>query len=292
MPDPDDQHTDSVVTAGLLREWPLPQPGSGKASRGRIVVVGGSTPTPGAVMLAGLAALRVGAGILALGVAEPVAAAVAAAVPEASVTGLPEVSSRAASTDALSGLVERADCVVVGPGLDDPEVSARIVDAALDAIPDEAVVVLDAFALGVLPGLAGVDRFAGRCVLTPNPAEAARMLERDDVSDEDGPKVAVAIAERYGAVVSYENWVAEPDGPCRTVPVGHAGLGTSGSGDVLAGAIGGLLARGADPARAACWGTYLHAVSGDRLAARVGRLGFLARELVDELPLVIVETEA
>jgi NAD(P)H-hydrate repair Nnr-like enzyme with NAD(P)H-hydrate dehydratase domain len=61
---------------------------------------------------------------------------------------------------------------------------------------------------------------------------------------------------------------------------------------VLAGAVAGLLARGADPAQAACWATYLHATAGDRLAPRVGRLGFLAREVVDELPLVLVQAEA
>ena len=71
-----------------------------------------------------------------------------------------------------------------------------------------------------------------------------------------------------------------------------AGTGTSGSGDVLAGAVTGLLARGADAAQAACWATFLHSTAGDRLAARVGRLGFLARELVDQLPVVLSETEA
>jgi NAD(P)H-hydrate repair Nnr-like enzyme with NAD(P)H-hydrate dehydratase domain len=86
--------------------------------------------------------------------------------------------------------------------------------------------------------------------------------------------------------------VADADGRAWTVPTGHPGLGTSGSGDVLAGAVGGLLARGADPAQSAAWGTYLHGTAGDRLAARVGRLGFLARELATELPLVLVETEA
>jgi NAD(P)H-hydrate repair Nnr-like enzyme with NAD(P)H-hydrate dehydratase domain len=118
------------------------------------------------------------------------------------------------------------------------------------------------------------------------------LLRVDDPGDRDGADVAAAVADRYGATVSYESWVAEPGGRRWIVPAGHPGLGTSGSGDVLAGAIGGLLARGADPAQAACWGTYLHSVAGDRLAARVGRLGFLARELVAELPLVIVETEA
>jgi ADP-dependent NAD(P)H-hydrate dehydratase len=144
----------------------------------------------------------------------------------------------------------------------------------------------------VLAKVDGAERIAGRSVLTPNPAEAARLLERTDVEERDGLDVAAEIAARFGAVVSYESWVAAPDGRQWTVPTGHAGLGTSGSGDVLAGAITGLLARGADPAQAACWGTYLHGTAGDRLAARVGRLGFLARELVTELPLVIVETEA
>ena len=71
--------------------------------------------------------------------------------------------------------------------------------------------------------------------------------------------------------------------------VGHSGLATSGSGDVLAGAVGGLLARGAEPAQAACWAKYLHAAAGERLAARIGRLGFLAREVLAELPLVLSE---
>jgi NAD(P)H-hydrate repair Nnr-like enzyme with NAD(P)H-hydrate dehydratase domain len=112
------------------------------------------------------------------------------------------------------------------------------------------------------------------------------------VDEQPQAEVASEMAQRYGTVVSYESLIAAPDGRRWSVPAGHAGLGTSGSGDVLAGAIGGLLARGADLAQAACWGTYLHATAGDRLAARVGRLGFLARELADELPFVIVEAEA
>ena len=76
------------------------------------------------------------------------------------------------------------------------------------------------------------------------------------------------------------------------VPFGHPGLGTSGSGDVLAGAVAGLLARGTERAQAACWATYLHAAAGDRLAPVVGRIGFLARELVDTLPHVLTELQA
>jgi hydroxyethylthiazole kinase-like uncharacterized protein yjeF len=242
-------------------------------------------------MLAGVAALRVGAGVLTLAVASPVAAAVAAAVPEASVQALPVDAGRG-TDEVLAGCLPSSDAVVVGPGLDDPAAAERLLARVLDGGPSEQALVLDAFVLGVLARFPGAGRIRGRAVLTPNPAEAGRLLGRDGVDDEPELDVAAEIAERYGAVVSYESSIAAPDGRRWLVPAGHPGLGTSGSGDVLAGAIGGLLARGADPAQAACWGTYLHSTAGDRLAARVGRLGFLARELADELPFVIVEAEA
>jgi hydroxyethylthiazole kinase-like uncharacterized protein yjeF len=283
---------DSVVTAGSLRDWPLPQPSGSKHSRGRVLVVGGSPSTPGAAMLAGLAALRVGAGVLALAVAEPVAGPVAAALPEASVAGLPQLAGAPDPKGVLAGALAGRDAVLVGPGLDDPHATEDVLQQVLETVNEQARLVLDAFALGVAPKLEIINRIAGRAVLTPNRSEAARLLETDDVTDREPREVAAEISERFGAVVSYESFVAAPDGRRWVVPAGHVGLGTSGSGDVLAGAVAGLLARGADPAQAACWGTYLHSSAGDRLAARVGRLGFLARELVTELPLVIVETEA
>jgi ADP-dependent NAD(P)H-hydrate dehydratase len=279
-----------LVTASALREWPLPQPTGSKSSRGRILVVGGSPAVPGAAMLAGVAALRVGAGVLSLAVAASVAGPVAAAVPEASVTGLPQLDGASDDDGALAGAVDGLDAVLVGPGLDDPQVAERIVRDVLERVSPSTPVVFDAFALGVLAGLDA--DVSGRSVLTPNSAEAARLLQADDVAGRNGDEVARTIAERYGAVVSFENHLAAPDGRSWSVPTGHVGLGTSGSGDVLAGAVAGLVARGAELGQAACWGTYLHATAGDRLAARVGRLGFLARELVDELPFVIVETEA
>ena len=284
------EHHD-MVTASALRQWPLPQPGGSKYSRGRVLVVGGSPSTPGAVMLGGLAALRVGAGVLALAVARTVAAPVAAAVPEASVTGLPSLDG---STDAddVEDALGRTRAVLVGPGIDNPDSAQRLLQRVVDDVGDSTAVGIDAFALGVVGRIKGIDKIAGRCLFTPNSVEAAHILDVEDVGDRDASDVAAEIADRFGAVVSFHSHIAAPDGRRWIVPTGHPGLGTSGSGDVLAGAAAGLLARGADPAQAACWATYLHATAGDRLAARVGRLGFLARELVDELPLVIVETEA
>jgi ADP-dependent NAD(P)H-hydrate dehydratase len=277
------------VTPAVLRDWPLPQPGESKHSRGHVLVAGGSPSTPGGALLAGLAALRVGAGVLRLAVARSVAAMVAVTVPEAAVVGLSALEEGSGSSDELAARLDDVEAALVGPGLDNPEAARYQVRAVVEHAPHEARVVLDAYALGVLADLDERAELRGRLVLTPNRPEAERLLPK--LSDD---KVAVAreIADRYGAAVSYENTLADADGGCWTIPTGHAGLGTSGSGDVLAGAVAGLLARGAEPAQAVCWATYLHTAAGDRLAPRVGRLGFLARELVDEMPRILTELEA
>jgi NAD(P)H-hydrate repair Nnr-like enzyme with NAD(P)H-hydrate dehydratase domain len=133
---------------------------------------------------------------------------------------------------------------------------------------------------------AAAEAVRGRVVLTPNPAEAALLLDLEQRDLPDLSTAARRIAERYEAVVSCGGTIASADGRAWSTPAGNPGLGTSGSGDVLAGALAGLLARGAPLDQAACWATYVHAASGDRLAATVGALGFLAREILDELPLV------
>jgi hydroxyethylthiazole kinase-like uncharacterized protein yjeF len=180
-----------------------------------------------------------------------------------------------------------ADIVVIGPGLDDAEQTEQLLHLLPGTISDHTAVLLDAFALGVLsrvPEL--VDAFAGRLILTPNRGEASRLLEReagDSIED------VRAIADRYGAVVSCYGSVCDENGDSWRIGTGTGGLATSGSGDVLAGAIAGLCARGASPAQAAVWGTHVHSAAGDRLAVQVAPLGYLARELLDELPRVLLE---
>jgi ADP-dependent NAD(P)H-hydrate dehydratase len=281
------------LTPVQLRDWPLPSAGDSKYSRGKVLVVGGAARTPGAAQLAGLAALRVGAGHLTLAVAESAAVPMAVATPEAGVLGLPQTeqgSVLGGDLTVLESVLGSSDVVVVGPGLDDADQTAELVRQAVPLLSDEAWLVLDAYALGVLPDLVDhVAPLAGRLVLTPNGSEAGRLLGRDlDVLEDDVRE----IARTYGAVVSSQGLVADPDGACWRMGVGQIGLATSGSGDVLAGAVAGILARGTEPAQAACWASHVHAAAGDRLAASVGRLGFLASELLAELPRVLVELGA
>ncbi len=277
------------LTPRLLRGWPLPEPGSSKYERGSVLVVGGAAKTPGAVALTGLGALRVGAGHLSAAVAEPVAVPLAVALPESGVTPLPATPSGSVSgqgMEALADELHRTDVVVVGPGLDAPDETATLLEALVPLLGPETGLLLDAFALGCLPHLASPIRLSGRLVLTPNDQEAARLLEG---SFDATPEEVVQIAHRYDAVVACHDLVATPDGRLWRIGSGHAGLATSGSGDVLSGAIAGIWARGASPEQAACWGKQLHTTAGDRLAARVGPIGFLAREIIDELPAVLRE---
>ena len=276
------------VTAETLRGWPLPEPDDSKYGRGQVVVVGGALRSPGAAMLAGLASLRVGAGRLTLAVGRSVAAHVAVAVPESGVMPLDETPrgnvsgfSLAAASDDL----RRADAVLLGPGLDDAGEAEVMVRDLARFVEADTVVVLDAFGLGVVPSVPGVaDNLGGRLVLTPNKVEAALLLERelDDLEAD-----LVEIAKRYRAVVSCYGFVTSPTGEVWFVGDGGTGLGTSGSGDVLAGAIAGLSARGATPEQAAVWASYAHVLVGERLTAHLAPLGFLASEMLVELPAVL-----
>jgi ADP-dependent NAD(P)H-hydrate dehydratase len=280
-----------LVTPELLRGWPLPTPASDKKSRGKVVVIGGAARTPGGVALAGLAALRVGAGHVQLAVAASAAPPLAATFPEAGVIPLPHSergSVRGAGAATLvAEAVAGADAVLVGPGLDDPEEAAALIEGLLPHLADETALVLDAFTLGVLPDFRdALKKRSVRPVLTPNADELGRLLERD--CEPEQADVAEAAAT-YSSCVTAQGMVAHPDGRGWRVPSGHPGLATAGSGDVLAGLIVGLLARSADPAQAACWGTYLHSMAGERLASSVGGVGFLARELVDQVPPVLAE---
>ncbi|MGN6407333.1 MAG: NAD(P)H-hydrate dehydratase [Curtobacterium sp.] len=282
------------VTPNFLRDWPLPGAGAGKYERGQVLVVGGAARTPGAAMLSALAALRVGAGRLTLAVGRSIANEVAVAVPESGVEPLDEDQDGHIAIGAIEGIEDSAasaDAVLVGPGLDAPDGTRDLVAGLADAVGPRTTVVLDAFALGVAVDVR--DRLTplrGRLVMTPNSGEAERLLERDGSGDDVAD--AMVIAQRFGAVVALGDAIATPNGRGWLKGTGSGGLGTSGSGDVLSGAVTGLLARGAEPAQAVAWASYVHAAAGDRLAVQVGPLGYLASELVTEIPRVLVELGA
>jgi ADP-dependent NAD(P)H-hydrate dehydratase len=274
---------------------PLPAPGGDydKEARGRVLIVGGEAALPGALVLSGIAALRAGAGKLQLATVQSIATAIGVAVPESAAIGLREENGtiHPSAAKVLRENVERTDALLVGPGTKPGPNNQRFVRSLLD-IPTPASVVLDAAALEVLRDSPEIlHRFSGKAVLTPHIAEMSMATGMDEREIESAaPQVALDAAVAWSAVVALKGsttFIASPAGELFRYESGDVGLATSGSGDTLAGIVAGLLARGAEPVTAAVWAVYLHGAAGNVLARRIGRIGYLARELLDEIPVLM-----
>uniref|UniRef100_UPI003F7EA58D NAD(P)H-hydrate dehydratase n=1 Tax=Xanthomonas sp. 0924 TaxID=2835534 RepID=UPI003F7EA58D len=273
-----------MLTMAALRAMPLPAPGGDKEQRGRVLIVGGSMRVPGAVLLAGEAALRTGAGKLQIATAASVAPGMALAVPEALVLGLAQNGQGeiVRGHRALDGAMAACDAAVIGPGM----ASSATTTAMVRRAAEQAVctLVLDAGALS-----RGLRAPIGRpFVLTPHAGEMATLAGDDKAAVEAAPGAyALKFAQKLRSVVivkGADSFIAGPDGVVWMHRGGASGLGTSGSGDVLAGLIAGFAARGCDALTAALWGVFVHAAAGRQLARRIGPVGFLARELGLEVP--------
>ncbi len=278
---------------------PAPDDGGDKAARGWVMCVGGSPELPGAIILAGTAALRAGAGILCIGVPRSISLAVGVAVPEALVYGVRGTRAGGIDPGAATEIARRATgvhAVLIGPGMADVKPTVRVLELLLPRLTDTRVVVLDALALDAAKhALQAVRDSAPRVVMTPHSGEMARLLDLT-IEEVDAQPVEIArqAAVAFGAVIALkraDTVVVTPAGNAYTYLEGGVGLATSGSGDTLAGIIVGLAARRADAAQAAVWGVYLHGTAGNRLSRGIGRIGFLARELLAQVPPIMAELE-
>ena len=285
------------LTAPLDRRtidrYPLPPVVDGdKETKGRILIVAGGRDVPGAALLAAMAAMRAGAGKLKIATGESAAIQLGLAMPEAMVIGLPEEVNGGWAQGAIDIIEDHAanvDCVVAGPGMASGETCKRISDVLLEAAP---ALVLDAALLHSLSPLE--ERELDRTIppiLLPHAGELASLLncgEQDIVSDP--VRCGRRAAQLYRSIVLVKGVVSHvvtADGQAWRHEGGAPGLGVSGSGDVMAGIVGGLLARGAEPLNALLWAVWLHGEAGAALAKKLGPIGFLAREIAGEIPALL-----
>jgi len=268
----------------------LPEGEIDKDGRGRVLVVAGSRAVPGAAILTGVAALRAGAGKLQLAVPAVTALGIGLRVPEAKVFALPETPEGEIAPEATEDFLEaasRTDAIAIGPGMLDGLGASDLTHRLLQRC-DRPVFVIDAAAMaGAIGYLQECGIASERVVVTPHAGEMASLLgiEKSEVQAEP-LKIARAAAERLGAVVvlkGHDTYIVRPSGEAWCHRAGSVGLATSGSGDVLAGIVTGLAARGLPPAHAAVWGVFAHGRAGARLTEAVSPLGFLARELLGEI---------
>jgi ADP-dependent NAD(P)H-hydrate dehydratase / NAD(P)H-hydrate epimerase len=287
----------SITARWVSRALPPRPDHAHKGDFGRVLVVGGSIEFPGAALLAGLGAMRAGAGLVRVAAAESVVARLSSAIPELTWAALDEEAPgliapggwRRATAEAAT-----SDAVVIGPGLGRQAATHRRARQLITSVGVPAVV--DADGLNALAEAArwwqGVP---APLVLTPHPGEFAR-LTRDPApaaDDDEGRASAVAAAAvRWSQVVVLKGArtvIANPDGEIMRSDVATPALATAGSGDVLSGVIGALLAAGAEPFAAAACGVALHGAAGLLAADRIGTAGAMARDVADLLPMAIAQ---
>ncbi len=264
-----------------------------KGTFGTAVVLAGSLGFTGAAYLASTAAARTGAGLVKLLVAFTIYPILATKCTEVMATPVAEVAPGAvghAAYDSIMRQLASAEVGVVGPGLGRDSSTWRLVlDLALHA---KCPLVIDADGLNALadsPRSKG--KLGSKRVLTPHPGELARLTGKTiEAIAADRTASARKAAKEWGAVVVLKGahtLVAHPDGRTSEDPHEVPALASGGTGDVLAGIIGGLIAQGSDPFSAAVTGVYIHAAAGRRISQRLGDSGLLASDLLLEIPVVM-----
>ena len=281
------------ITPALLKKYPLPEVGGGdKDERGSILIIAGSRDVGGAGLLCALSAMRAGAGRLQIATVDSVAPHLAMAMPEAMVLGFAQGRDGGFAGSAVKLLVDcaaDADAVLAGPGMQRGKPAEQLAGALLKSGKSLA---LDAALLHELPARQTDAKRALRPpVLLPHSGELASLLEcgKDEV-ERDPLSAGRACADRYDAITlvkGVHSHVVAPDGTAFLYSGGGPGLGVSGSGDTLAGIVGGLLARGAEPLTALLWAVWCHGEAGARLGRKVGAFGYLAREIPGEVPALL-----
>jgi NAD(P)H-hydrate epimerase len=283
----------------VRRAYPPRDRAAHKGRFGHVLVIGGSVGKTGAAVLAATGAMAAGAGLVTVATSVPALPLVAGGRPEIMTEPLastPAGSIAHEGTDRALALVEGRDAVVLGPGLGQEPSTREFVRQFVRRC--RVPLVVDADGLNALsPSVAGevaavqALRREAPTMVTPHPGEMARLIgsSTGDVQRRR-VEIARALALETGAVVvlkGHRTVVVRPDGRAAVNPTGNPGMATGGSGDVLAGVMGALCARGLDAWTAATSGVYLHGAAGDDAAFRRGEEGLLAGDLLDGLAAVL-----
>jgi len=256
-------------------------------------VLAGSVGLSGAAALCTMGALRIGAGLVTLGIPKSLHDPMVKKLTEAMLKVLPETKEGSLSLQGLPEIVsamEKMDAVAIGPGLSQHPQTKALVRQLLPKVTKPLV--LDADGLNALADDMNVlKKLLLPIILTPHPGEMGRLIRQssEDVQ-RDRERTAKACAKKYNVMVvlkGHQTVVASFDGAVYVNETGNPGMASGGSGDVLTGVIAGLLAQKLALFDAARLGVYLHGLAGDLAAHERGEIGLIASDLVDRIPLAI-----
>ncbi len=260
-----------------------------KGDFGRVFILAGSRGMTGAAHLAGMGALRSGAGLVTVGIPEAVYLIIAKRESELMIRPFP---STLLGTLSLKGFSEikkfcaTQNVLAIGPGLSQDVTTQALIRKVLQTA--KLSLVVDADGLNALEGhRKTLDACRGRAVLTPHPGEFARVFGgKLDASDALRKKRALDVAQKHGVVIvlkGHRTVVAAPNGDCHINTTGNPGMATAGSGDVLTGMIAALMGQGLSCFEAACLGVHIHGLAGDMAAAKIGQTSLVAGDLLSFL---------
>ena len=291
--------TDSITTEIINKEWAraaLPDRplSANKGTFGKVLVVAGSINYIGAAYLAGSGAMRVGAGLVTLAIAASLQPILAAKLTEATYLPLPESQPGTISPQAIELISQQLsdyDALLLGCGLGQSQSAVDFVGSLL-ARTDLPPLVIDADALNILAKTPNWwQQLTNDAILTPHPGEMARLSGLYiEAIQSDRTGIAKKLASEWRKTIVLKGAytvIATPEGQARVHPVANPGLASAGTGDVLTGAIAGLVAQGLPLFNAAALGVYLHGKAGEAVKDRLGDAGMIASDLLPELPLVI-----
>lgn len=272
---------------------PLPRlapraPDSHKGDFGRVLVIGGSQGMAGAVALAGLSALRSGAGLVTLATASACQPTVASFEPSAMTVPLPCDRDGRVTTAALPVLetyLHNATAVALGPGLGRSDELVQFVGRLYREVTQPMVVDADALnALAQQPEI--LSQAAGPRVLTPHPGEFGRLTGRDSIPLDERETLAIQFAARTGVVLVLKgHHTVITDGQRIALnTTGNPGMATGGTGDILTGIITALVGQKLAPYEAARLGCHVHGLAGDLAASELGEISLIASDLIKFLP--------
>jgi len=266
-----------------------------KGDYGHLLVLAGSVGKTGAAALACKAAMRVGAGLVTLGIPRSLNEIMEVKLTETMTMPLPETKSRTLGLDAFRKIIEISQgiqALVIGPGISTTDETAQLVRKLVKSLPFPLVIDADGLtALSVEPEI--LKDIESPIILTPHPGEMARLTGLSSKAiQEDRIETSRNFAIEYGVYLVLKGSrtiIAQPDGNIHINPSGNPGMASGGTGDVLTGMIGGLVCQGLRPASAAIAATYIHGLAGDLVADERGEMALIATDLLEKIPHVLRE---
>ena len=280
-----------LLTAHRISTYFQPRhPETHKGRTGHLLVVAGSTGKTGAAAMTAVSAMRAGAGLVTLGVAEGLDPIIEAQVLEVMTAPLPQIRPGILGDTALDeilALTAGKACLAIGPGIGQAAETRSLVERLIRRI--EIPIVIDADGLNNIAGQTQVLKALNApAVITPHPGEMARLIESTPTAiQQNRLECARDFAVKYGVHVVLKGAatvIAHPDGRAFINPTGNPGMASGGMGDVLTGLLAGLITQGFSPEAAAHAAVFLHGAAADMLAETIGPIGYLAGEVMEAVP--------